>query len=521
MIQVTKATQFHNDTVAMNEALVLSSLRQQELVGLTEELNAKLRREIIERKLAEATLHESEARYRALFEMGPVAIYSCDASGVILDFNRRAAELWGRDPAAGGNNERFCGSFKILRPNGDYVPHEEGPMAEVLSGNIPEARDVEVHVEQPDGTRITAIVNIRPLKNQRGKITGAINSFFDVTERHAAQDAVRASEARFRMLFEFIDEGFCTLGKLDTGTGEPSDFRYLSANAGFEKQTGVGGVVGKTIREAFPDEPQEWFDTYDAVMATGEPVRFERELASQGRTLELFAFRFEDEAVLKIGVIFLDVSLRKHHVEQQELLLNEMDHRIKNLFAIVGGMVTLSARSATTPKELAQTIQGRLGALASAHQLIRPGHSVAPATKRETTLGDLIQKVLSPYADPVGTGDSARTEFDGPEIAVGAEAATNIALVVHELATNAAKYGALSVSGGRVRISWVVAKGRLTLSWEEKGGPVITAPPKREGFGSVLARRSVNGGLWGDLAFHWYPNGLVVLISAETERLAR
>ena len=270
----------------------------------------------------------------------------------------------------------------------------------------------------------------------------------------------------------------------------------------------------------FPEEPEEWFDTYDTVMATGQPIRFERDLASQGRTLELYAFRFEDEAVLKVGVIFLDVSQRKLHEEQQELLLKEMDHRVNNLFAIVGGMVALSARSATTPRELAATVQGRLGALASAHQLIRPRHSIAEATRRETTLGELVRRVLSPYVDPARTGDSLRTEIDGPEIAVGADAATNVALVVHELATNAAKHGAFSVPGGRVHISWAVAKGRLVLSWEEKDGPVITGPPEREGFGSVLARRSVIGGLRGDLNFHWNPTGLVVLVSAEVERLA-
>ena len=517
---VTGATLFHKNAVAMNEALVLNSLRQQELVDATNALNVKLQHEIIERKLAEATLHESEERYRALFEMGPVAIYSCHASGVLRDFNRRAVELWGREPAAGDISERFSGAFKMFWPDGSYMPHEQSSMADVLSGKIPEARDVEVHVERPDGTRITVLKSIRPLKNQRGEITGAINSFIDITERQAAQETLRASEARFKILFEFIDEGFCTLEKLDTRPGEPSDFRYLSANAGFEKQTGVGGIVGKTIREAFPDESQEWFDTYDAVIATGEPIRFERDLASLGRTLELFAFRFEDEAVLKVGVIFLDVSLRKRHEEQQELLLKEMDHRVNNLFALVGGMVTLSARSATTPKEMAQTVRGRLGALASAHQLIRPMPSVAEATKRETTLGELVRKVLSPYADAAGTRDSTRTEIDGPEIAVGAEAATNVALLVHELATNAAKYGALSVPSGRVRISWAVAKGRLALLWEEKDGPVIMAPPEREGFGSVLARRSISGGLRGDLTFHWNPDGLVVLVSAETERLA-
>ena len=517
---MTKVSQLEKNMLAMNEALVLSSLRQQELVDATELLNAELKREIADHKLARVTLHESEARYHALFESGPVAIYSCYASGVLRDFNRRCVELWGREPAASDKSERFSGAFKMFWPDGRHMPHDQCLVADVLSGKILEARDVEVLVERPDGTRITALMNVRPLNNESGEIIGAINSFLDVTERQAAQEIIRASEARFRILFEFIDEGFCTLKKLDTRGDEPSDFLYLSANAGFERQTGRGDVVGKTIREAFPDEPQEWFDTYDVVMATGNSIRFERELASQGRSLELFAFRFEDEAVLKLGVIFLDVSLRKLHEEQQALLLKEMDHRVNNLFAIVGGIVALSARSAATPKELAEIIQGRLGALASAHRLVRPGHSVADAILRKATLGDLVEKVLAPYVDPAGPGGSMRAEIGGPEIAVGAQAATNIALVLYELATNAAKYGALSVPGGRVRVSWAVAKGRVVISWEEKNGPVITAPPERKGFGSALVHRSVTGGLQGDLIFHWNPDGLVVLVSAETDRLA-
>jgi len=517
---VTEVTQSHKNTVAVNEALILSSLHQQELVDVTNTLNAQLQREIAERKLAEATLHQSEERYRVLFEMGPVAIYSCYPSGAVRDFNSRAAELWGCEPEVGNNNPQFFDSFKMFRPDGSYMPHDQCPMAEVLTGKVSEARDVEVHVERPDGSRIIVVLNIRPLKDRYGEIVGAINSFFDITERHEAQEAVRASEAKFRMLFEFIDEGFCTLQKLETCASERSDFRYLSANAGFEKQTGVGGVVGKTIREMFPEEPEEWFNIYDAVMATGDAIRFERELASQGRTLELFAFRFEDRGVLKLGVIFLDVSERKHHGEQQDLLLNEMDHRIKNLFSIVGGMVTLSARSATTPTELAATIQGRLGALAIAHQLIKPGRQTAELIKLETILGELIEKILSPYAVPLGTDGSARTKIEGPEIVVGAVAATNIAIIVHELATNAAKYGALSTPGGRVYISWESVRGRLSLTWEEKGGPFITAPPERTGLGSVLIRKSVSSSLGGDLTCHWNSTGLVVVVSAEIGRLA-
>src|SRR6476659_1675182 len=110
-------------------------------------------------------MRESEERYRTLFELGPVAVYSIDASGVIRNFNRRAAELWGREPALGDTDERFCGSFKLFRPDGSFMPHNESPMAEVVDGRIEAAHDAEVIIERPDGSRVTVIVNIRSMKN--------------------------------------------------------------------------------------------------------------------------------------------------------------------------------------------------------------------------------------------------------------------------------------------------------------------------------------------------------------------
>lgn len=349
--------------------------------------------DITDRRAANEAVHASEAKYRALFDLGPVAVYSCDVSGVIEHFNQRAAELWGREPAPGDTDERFCGSFKMFRPDGSFMPHELCPMAQVLSGEIAQARDAEVLIERPDGSRVVVVVNIRPLENQRGEVTGAINCFYDITDRKQAE-------------------------------------------------------------------------------------------------------------------------------EQQELLLREMDHRVKNLFAITGGVVSLSARSAATPQDMAVTIQGRLGAMASAHQLVRPRRLGPGAEKPETTLAEIIQTILRPYLDGIDPTTNRRAIAEGPAVAVGGDAVTSLAMVLHELATNAAKYGALSRPDGRVHVSWSVKKERLELSWSEQGGPRVKGPPEREGFGTLLARRSISGQLGGQMTYEWNPEGLTVHLSASVERLA-
>lgn len=117
------------------------------------------------------------SRYQALLVSDSTGVYTCDAAGVITYFNGHAVELWGRTPALGDTDERFCGSHMLYRTNGSYMPHDQCPMADVLAGKVSGIYDAEVHIERPDGTRVVVLVNIAPLVDDSGAIVGAVNSF--------------------------------------------------------------------------------------------------------------------------------------------------------------------------------------------------------------------------------------------------------------------------------------------------------------------------------------------------------
>ena len=151
-------------------------------IALARELTARIWMRL-ERLRTEEHLRVSEARFRVLFDRGPIAIYSCNLSGVIQEFNRCAVEMWGQEPKRGDTDERFFGTSQWHLPDGTLLRHAQTPMAAVLTGEMPEAHDIQVVIERPDNSRISIIANIVPLKNERGEITGAMNYFYDITER--------------------------------------------------------------------------------------------------------------------------------------------------------------------------------------------------------------------------------------------------------------------------------------------------------------------------------------------------
>jgi two-component sensor histidine kinase len=202
-------------------------------------------------------------------------------------------------------------------------------------------------------------------------------------------------------------------------------------------------------------------------------------------------------------------SRLKKALDEQETLAKEMSHRIKNLFAIADGMIRMTSRGTQTKQEMADALIGRLRALSDAHGLVRRSFSPSSVSK-SVELRELIATILSPYRTP---------SLNGADIQLGEHATNNIALVMHELATNAAKYGALSVDEGRVDITWSGDSEHLDLVWRERNGPAGEAPAKK-GFGSTLVERTILG-FGGTLNYDWSPHGLIVRLRIPMNGLAR
>ena len=196
----------------------------------------------------------------------------------------------------------------------------------------------------------------------------------------------------------------------------------------------------------------------------------------------------------------------------QSLLLAEMRHRINNLFAVTNSLVTLSARTSKTPSEMEAAIKERLAALSRAQQLTRRG-----LIQQETEFGDqpslkgLIHAIFAPYV-AAASNSPERIVVSGCDQEIKDSAVTSVALLLHELATNAAKYGALSASTGVVHIDCSSKEDWLVMTWEERGGPPIKGLPDREGFGGSLARRIVASQFSGRLSNEWNSSGLTIRI---------
>lgn len=446
----------------------------------------------------------------AILEALPEAIYTTDAEGLITFYNQAAIALWGVVPELG--KSAFCGSWRLFWPDGTPLPHSECPMALALSEKRA-VRGMSVIAERPDGTRIPFLAFPTPICDADGNLLGAVNMLVDIADRIAADEAAQ----RYAAIVESSDDAI--LAKDLMGT-------IVSWNAGASKLFGYTAeeAIGRPVAMLIPrDRENEEPDILSRIRRGEridhyETIRRRKDGSLVEISISVSPIRNREGRILGASKIARDITERRRAEEQQHLLIQEMDHRVKNLFTLASSVVSLSARTAPSAADLALAVSCRLNALSRAHGLTVPRTSGATGrSEQATTLHALIRTMMDPYED--NEREVARAQISGPDIAISGTAVTSFALLLHEFATNAAKYGALSTSDGYVKVCCTEGDGRFVLSWTEKDGPKVGQQPDSDGFGSVLARATVKRQLGGEISREWNPHGLVIRLSVSTDRL--
>lgn len=429
---------------------------------------------------------------RAVLDCLPTAVYTTDASGRITYYNDAAALLWGYRPDL--DSAAWCGSWKLFWPDGRAMAHDECPMAVTLrTGEV--VRGAEAIAERPDGSRVLFAPYPTPLFDAAGKLVGGVNMLVDITDRRRGEE----SALRLASIVDSSDDAIIS-----------KDLKGIisSWNAGAQRLFGYTAeeAIGQPVTILIPEDRLDEEPGILGRIMRGEridhyeTVRRRKDGGLVDISLTVSPLKTHDGRIIGASKIARDITDRKRSQEQAALLIGEMKHRLKNSLSIVQAIASQTLAS-VTPQEHA-AFAGRLQALAGAQDLL------TLKNLRSVPLDEVLARALAPFQEQ----HSERITLDGAGgIWLDAGKVTLLSMGLHELATNAAKYGALSNDAGTVHVAWLVTpdgKGkRVKLTWQEKGGPPV-APPSRKGFGSLLLEQALKSEMGSaSLAFH--PDGVV------------
>lgn len=289
----------------------------------------------------------------------------------------------------------------------------------------------------------------------------------------------------------------------------------------------TGATEGSTLGDAWgemihPQDQERARTAWSASLSTGEPYEVEYRLLHHSGA---YAWTLSRAMPIRdaTGVVTrwfgtgTDITEMKRLEEAKALLSQELNHRIKNIFAVISALLALSARQYPEARTFAKAARKRISALARAHEFVRPHTESSRPSLDGTTLHAFLRDLFLPYDDDAGR---PRVIISGDDADFDDQAATPVALLFHELATNAAKYGALSAPEGKVELTTRRQGARYVMTWREQGGAPVKGPPEAAGFGSSLLTLSVEGQLGGGLERTWDPQGLVVVADIPATALA-
>ena len=442
---------------------------------------------------------------QSILDALPVGVYACDATGQIVRVNERAIELWGRKPRLRDPAQRFCGSFRVETLEGELIPHDKTPMAcAVLAGERFDG--IEAIVQNPDGKRWVARVNVAPLFDVDGVRIGAINCFQDVTREHDMRCRLERQQRTFDLAMVASQMGTWRYTLADNVCIYDPNAQRLYGLTEARFLHDEDGVKAKF----HPDDMERMWAGVATALDPGGDGRYEvdyrvKQLDGSWRWLSAwgvveFEGRGPGRKPIAISGASRDLTERKNAEDLQRMLVNEINHRAKNTLATVQAIVRLTLRGTVDPELARDAIDARLIALAGAHDLL---------TMRSWSgadLTDVVTRAITPFA-------AGQIACDGPSVELTPSQALALSLALHELATNAAKYGALSRPDGRVELRWTVGNGKLKLNWLESGGPKVIAPSRR-GFGSRLLEDILFRDLDGETLVDFSPEGVRCAITA-------
>jgi PAS domain S-box-containing protein len=458
---------------------------------------------------------DMDARLRRAQELGGVLAFEWDARSDRIVASPAYKTLFGLKSGDSWSRSAF---LACIHP--DDRERLEAERRRLLA--TPERFEVTYRVILPCGAIRWLLSRGDNLVDEDGVVTGFAGVTMDITDRKEFEDALRRSRrealSRFRELRRLYENAPVGLALLDR------DFRFLRVNALFAALNGIA-----------PDE-HHGLCIYDVLPALGNREAFLRQAliaAEPVRDLEVEAETSRDPSrrtalrmhfyplldnrcsLTGFGVVAQDVTAQKRAEHAQALLSRELNHRIKNLFAVISGIVTLSARGHGGLVAFGRTVRSRIDALSKAHDLARHGENGIGASP--PSLKALLRTLLAPYRSDENRPDAVR--ISGEDLILGPHATTALALAFHEFATNAAKYGALSNVEGRLSVTCALVDDRVGITWTERGGPPVARAPKGDGFGTILARRSLVQDLGGEIRHDWASKGLTMKVSLPRESL--
>ena len=449
-------------------------------------------RDVTARRLAETALGESEERFRATFELAAVGIAHVGLDGRWIRVNRRLCEILGYSA------QELAGLTFQSITHPDDLQSDLDQLGRLLAGEI-DTYAMEKRYYRKDGAPFWAELTVSLVRDARGQPAHLISVVQDISQRHAAETALRAAEERLSLAAKASALGVwewdlaaghiyhSVRAKEICGFGPEEEITYEKLTAQVHPDD-LGHVQEATRRAFDPASRQTSAFEYRIVRPDGAL----RWLRSLGDTV--FEARPQGAVATRYVGTLEDITERKQSEQRLDLLAREVDHRANNLLAVIQGVVSLS--TGDRDPELRHILLGRIAALGHAHKLLAEGRWTGADLLR------LLQEELRPF----GLDQPGRVVLEGPRCSLSPPQAQAMGMALHELATNAAKYGSLSSASGSVLVRWTCDGRELDLQWAERGGPKV-APPRRQGLGSRILERAFEPPIGGEVTRQWPPEG--------------